>query len=309
MVDEHSTREPQDPPPASVVAVPGGTRARAEEWALVLASQGIVCRIRADDTGFVLDLDPEQLAAAGVVLARYQRENRPPPERPEPETPPGTGGTGPAAVGLGLALALIAVFAHTGDRESGDLLFARGSAAAERILAGEWWRAVTALCLHADLGHVLSNALACLYFVPAVCRSLGLGVGPALILVSGALGNLANALLHLRSHDSVGASTAVFGAIGLLAGVAVLRRRRDGLRRGRVVVPVAAGLGLLAMLGTSGARVDIWAHALGLVAGFGLAFVPARARPGASAPPARVEILAAAASVLLLAFAWSLALR
>ena len=37
--------------------------------------------------------------------------------------------------------------------------FEGGSADSTRILAGELWRSVTALCLHADVGHVASNAL------------------------------------------------------------------------------------------------------------------------------------------------------
>jgi len=36
----------------------------------------------------------------------------------------------------------------------------RGSADAGRIVRGEWWRAVTALTLHADVAHTLGNAVA-----------------------------------------------------------------------------------------------------------------------------------------------------
>ena len=41
------------------------------------------------------------------------------------------------------------------------------------------------------------------------------------------------------NHSSVGASTAVFGAIGLLGGVAWIRRRRRGQRGSRAWAPVA----------------------------------------------------------------------
>ena len=78
---------------------------------------------------------------------------------------------------------------------------------AELILAGELWRAVTALTLHADHAHLLSNAIACALFLSVVCGALGAGVGSALVLLAGAGGNLANALLHGSHRVSVGAAT------------------------------------------------------------------------------------------------------
>ena len=52
---------------------------------------------------------------------------------------------------------------------------------------------MTALCLHADIPHALGNALIATYLVGAVCRQFGAGVGIALILLSGAIGNALNA--------------------------------------------------------------------------------------------------------------------
>ena len=145
--------------------------------------------------------------------------------------------------------------------------FERGSADAERILLGELWRTVTALTLHADIAHVLANALFGALFLSAVCGALGPGVGCALVLLSGAGGNLANALFQSSHHVSVGASTAVFGAVGLLSGLAVARRRRQRSLRRHAWVPIGAGLAILAMLGTTGTRVDLWAHLFGLLVG------------------------------------------
>ena len=42
---------------------------------------------------------------------------------------------------------------------------------------GAWWRAVTALTLHADVWHVVGNAVASLVFVSAIGRWLGSGLG------------------------------------------------------------------------------------------------------------------------------------
>ena len=289
--------------------VPGGDRALAEEWALVLASQGLVVRVLTAEQGFALELAQADHAKAETAIAAYLSENRDTDVDSSPaqaeRADPVLGD--PSWAGVGFGLALLGLYALTGERADGHLLFARGSADAARILAGEWWRCVTALCLHADLPHALGNALAGLYFIGAVCRSLGTGLGLAIVLLAGASGNWLNAAAHTHLHDSVGASTAVFGAIGILAGVALVRRHRAGLRGRRRWMPIGAGLGLLALLGTGGIRVDLWAHFFGLLAGAGLGSAAALLAPQPA--PARTQRLLGLTSLLALLFCWSLALR
>ena len=94
---------------------------------------------------------------------------------------------------------------------------------------------------------------------------LGTGLGFALVLLAGAGGNLANALLQGAPHVSLGASTAVFGALGLLGGLSVARQRGKAAGRRRIWLPLFAALALLGMLG-GGERVDI-GHLLGLIVG------------------------------------------
>ena len=57
-------------------------------------------------------------------------------------------------------------------------------------------------------------------------------------------------------------STAVFAAVGILCGCNL---RRFTLRG--VLLPLGAGVGLLAMLGSSGDRTDLGAHLWGLLVG------------------------------------------
>ncbi len=247
----------------ALLLVPNGDRRTAQEWALVLASQGMSSRTLVQDGLLVLEVGPGRLDAARTAIASYLQENSAAPDS-EPVAVPDHDLSSWA--GLVFAIAILASFAATGGGSSSPELFDRGSANAERILSGQWWRCVTALCLHADIPHVLGNALVGAYLVTAVCHQLGSGLGIALILSSGAIGNALNAFAYASGHQSVGASTAVFGAIGVLAGVAAARPRTTTRSRRRWV-PFAAGLGLLAMLGTSGARVDIWAHFFGLFAG------------------------------------------
>jgi len=299
---------------------PGLRATRAREWALVLASQGIEAEIQAGEDRRLL-VAPEEGVRAQRAIEAFLRENPPLDAAPDaaPDTAPDTAPASPASLvdglhdrspgvaGLIVGLALIGLHVAIGDRNLDHVAFAQGSADAYRIVNGEWWRALTALCLHADLGHVIGNALFGLYFVTAVCRALGAGLGLALIIASGAAGNLMNAASHGDFHDSVGFSTSVFGAVGILAGLALVRRQRAGIRGRRLLLPIGAGLGLLAMLGTTGARVDVWAHLYGLLAGGAMGLLAALTLRRAPTRP--WQWLIGSASIGSVALAWVWALR
>lgn len=276
-------------------------RSRVDDWALALASQGLHPTVESGRDGFSLRVPSDEMEPAAAVLAAYDAENPPASARPR---------VGPIdAASLRVAslvsAALLGFFLWTTLHHPAAWLD-RGSADAARILAGEYWRAVTALTLHADGPHVVGNALLGAVFFAVVFRSLGAGVGLACVLASGALGNGINAWVRSEAHVSIGASTAVFGALGILAGLGLTRRLRLGLRGRRAFVPVAAGLGLLAMLGTAGERVDLWAHAFGLLAGLVLGVGAGSAW---SRPPGRLaQALAGGLAMAAPVGCWVLAL-
>lgn len=275
-------------------------RERVEAWGLVLASQGISSQAIASGSGFALHVAAVDLGRAQEALDAYERENasgdghRRPPRR-EWGSPVG---------GLVLALLLLAVWAATGAAESASPAFRHGSASAARVLGGEWWRALTALTLHVDWPHVLANTVSCALFAGVLSRSLGPGVTVLGMLVAGALANVGSAAVHGGTHVAVGASSAIFGAVGMLGGVAAVERRRLGRSPW---IPLAGVAGLLAMLGTGGARTDWVAHLGGLGVGVALgATIAALSHRAARAPVQGLCGLAAAAA---LAGAWLLALR
>jgi membrane associated rhomboid family serine protease len=296
-----ATFEVSMPDTGSVSVRTTRSRARADEWALVLAAEGLHPRITRGPGGFALQVGDEEAERAFAALAAYAYENpNAPPTREAPGRPMDL------TAGLVISCALLVFFSVTGPRDPRVPWFARGSADAERILDGEVWRTVTALTLHADMGHALGNALAGTLFVGAVCSSLGVGAGGALVLVAGAAGNAANALLRGPNHRSVGASTAIFGAVGILGALGVRRHRLRGVRGRRALAPAAAGLALLAMLGT-GDRADLSAHLLGLLAG---ALLGAGVAPAPEARAGRTgQALLAAAAIAALLGCWSAALR
>jgi rhomboid protease GluP len=277
------------------------TRRLADEWALVLIAEGLSPTVVRERGGFALRVPAHQEERALQVLAAYLRETR------RPELPPAEPVvSGQLVAGFAVSVWLLAFFLVTGPWSEEAIWFERGSADSRRILLGEVWRSVTALTLHADLTHAMSNAIAGALFVTAVCRSWGQGLGCALVLAAGAGGNLMNAWFRGGLHVSVGASTAVFGAVGILGGVGLVRRRRRGTRGRRSWAPVAAALALLAMLGSAGERVDFGAHVFGLLAGgvLGALVALALSRP----PGALVQWSLAAAAIASILLCWMLAL-
>lgn len=252
-------------------------RHRADEWAMVLAASYIPHRLRHRGDGWALIVDARDVEAARGALDAFDRENVV--NTTDVSVDAVAPVRGAAAVGIAVGLLLIGFFAATGTRASRSVWFERGGAAAERIVAGEWWRTVTALTLHADAPHVVGNAAASVLLVGAVSHELGPGVGLWLILLAGAGGNALTAVAYGTHHNSVGASTAMFGAIGILAATRVVAsRRRPAARKPWMVV--AASLALLALLGTS-PDADLLAHLFGLLLGgaLGLGAAAALARP------------------------------
>lgn len=247
----------------------------AEEWELVLLAQGLSPSLRLRPDGVVLSVPEREVGRSRAALLAYESEN--PPKLGEEREPGGFADSFAASAIVGLLILLF--FSVTVISNPTMAWFARGSADAHKILNGELWRTVTALTLHADVAHALSNAIALALFLGAVSSVLGTGVGCALILLAGAGGNLANAFLHGSPHVSVGASTSVFGAVGVLGGLGVVMRRTRALSRRRAWLPIAAALALLGMLGTGGGRVDVWAHLFGLLVGGILGILTALVMP------------------------------
>jgi membrane associated rhomboid family serine protease len=279
------------------------TKRQAHTWALVLDSRSIPCCIEASGAELQLLVPEHQMESARRELNLYEEANLNwPPTLPA--TRPLVENTLPT-VSILLLLAIFHNLTLIGislpDHGQVDLN-TLGVAYAQEIMNGEWWRCVTALTLHADLLHLLSNLTIGGTFIVLLCRELGSGMAWSLLLASGTIGNLINAWLQSPSHRSVGASTAVFGAVGILAAISTVRYSHN-LRR-RWFIPVAAGVALLAILGTEGKQTDLGAHLFGFIAGICLGtaaeFLVGRyGRPGAG-----LNVLLALLSAALVAAAW-----
>jgi len=125
-------------------------------------------------------------------------------------------------------------------------------------------------------------------------------------VLSAALGNTANTLLLDSTHRSIGASTAVFATLGLLAGYVwrgqLMAQDRWSTRYG----PIIGGLALLMFTGTGDENTDIGAHLLGFVCGFGGGMLLTVI--GKMPAPPRVQLISGAMALGLIAIAWVVAL-
>jgi len=270
------------------------SRAQAEEWAYVLTALGILHELRDEPGGVAVAVLPEDEAAAEAALAAHDAERARPAPRPPPEY-------GRSLLWLAYAALLASFHLATGPRDERVIWFARGSSDAEAFRHGEWWRAATALTLHADYAHAVGNLVAGSVLLWALARRIGPAAAAWIALVGGVAGNVLTALVVRRGYVSVGASTAVFAALGALALLQAVARRRAAL------LALGAGSALLGLLGT-GQNADLFAHLFGFIAG---GVLGAAAGPLARRPPRRTVLqpLLALAALAALTACWKLALR
>ncbi|HEY6515362.1 MAG TPA: rhomboid family intramembrane serine protease [Steroidobacteraceae bacterium] len=278
-------------------------RRDCEDRAFMLGAVGIASAVVLRDEHFTLEVAGPDADRALLHLAHYEAENRAP--APLPPVPPlhsraWVGCIGYAAWLLGVAYAVSNGLFRLDAFNAGELDGAR-------VQGGQWWRAWTALTLHLSGPHLAANLGAGIWFGYLAGRQLGVGVAWFLIVAGGGIANLLEGLLGPPWHQSVGASTAVFTALGLMSAYTW----RERLRLPQTWVPrwgpLVAGVILLGWLGTAGEHTDIMAHLLGFGIGVLLgvvAAVPAVSRRLHDLPQSPAGL----AAMAIMAGAWGLAL-
>jgi membrane associated rhomboid family serine protease len=257
-----------------VVARVTDHRFRVEVWSLVLSAVAIPSLIQRSGAGWHVLVPGDQLEDSNRELALFDQENAnwPPPAKVAAVITPLTDHFPLVVFLMGCLMVFHGI---TGDWSANNHWFAAGGVAGRAVLEnGEWWRLLTGLTLHHDPVHLLGNVLIGGFLLLFLCGRLGVGLGFSLTMTAGTLGNAFNVIWKGYEHLAVGYSTAVFGTVGILCG---LEMKRGGTVR-QLVVPLGAGLALLAMLGTEGEKTDIWAHwwglLVGLLLGMGAAHLP-----------------------------------
>jgi membrane associated rhomboid family serine protease len=238
-------------------------REQASTFSLVLNSADIGHHVIGWEGGFRIEVAEIDIDGARDAIYRYLAEN------PSPRNDESAVADPPKALDLsGVAVALLLLAIHLAVTTSAapqDYINVFG-ADARRILGGEWYRCATALLLHADAAHIAGNMAGVALFGGAVCAVTGVGVGWLMILACGVLGNLMNAVAYETGHLSIGASTAIFGAVGIVSAIQAVNAVRTGKGWKRMFLALGAGVTLLGFLGTS-ARSDVGAHLFGFFNG------------------------------------------
>ena len=190
-----------------------------------------------------------------------------------------------------------------------------GATNAYLILAGQWWRLLTATFVHVGLLHIATN-MWCLWNLGLLGEPL---LGPvgliAVYLITGIAGNLLSLLFNVFQHDGIsvgaGASGAVFGIAGIL--IVLLSNKKlpipaFELNRLRRSVIQFAVLNLIIGFGanlTSIVRIDNHAHIGGFLSGMalGVPLLP-RMTSGRTRYLQRQKLTFAGAGFLLLLIAY-----
>ncbi|MFK8014764.1 MAG: rhomboid family intramembrane serine protease [Gammaproteobacteria bacterium] len=254
---------------ASHIVFAAASAQQSAERALVLRTQGIGAESVFLDGRHVVLVSAADSARAAAELADYERENaewkpRPAPFRHERH------GAWPGVAAYVFVVVLLALF---GPAQPGGEWFSAGKVDAGLVREGQWWRTVTALTLHVDIAHLSANLVFGGVLGYLVGQFFGSGIAWFSIVLAGALGNALNSVLMAPTHTSVGASTAIFAALGLLAAYSWKRKYYPQDRWAYRLGPIIAGIALLAYTGTGGERTDVSAHITGFLAGGGAGIV------------------------------------
>ncbi len=150
-----------------------------------------------------------------------------------------------------------------------DLPFVLGGKVNSLIIAGQVWRLITPMLLHADILHLLFNMYALFVIGMGLERQYGHSHYLLLYLTAGYCGNVASFLLTPAA--SLGASTAIFGLIGAQAMFLLHNRKLLGQKANRMLMNVGFVIVINLLIGFSGS-IDMWGHLGGLAGGLAFAY-------------------------------------
>jgi len=291
--------------PGDLVTVYRAARRRAcEERQLVLMAVGVEAVVSAAPGEYLLQVEAADAGYAMQHLLQYEAENRAPPPAPPPPRLYPYAWLGCLLYGLvliGVAWALSGAWVRLDAFDLGEL-------DAARVQAGEWWRAWTALTLHLDGPHLAANLLAGVWFGYLAGRQMGVGSAWFLTVLGAGIANLLEGQLGPPGHRAVGASTAVFAALGAMSAYSWRERFQLPQRWARRWGPLVAGVILLGWTGSAGEGTDVVAHVGGFVVGAVLGATAAL--PRGQALLRRVPQWASGSAALAaIALAWACALR
>lgn len=292
-----------EPPKDYEAVLRTSQRDEFQESRLVLESMGIAAHVLHQEGTWVLAVRHQDAGIATAELDAYRREN-PEPLASRNKAVPVFEGAGTAVFFYAGTIILVA---QLNMRQTFGLeWFAAGRMRAGSVMDGQWWRTFTALTLHLDGGHIIANLLFGAVFGWLAGRVLGGGVAGLAIVIAGALGNFMNAAVQNPNHSSIGASTAVFAALGVIVSHSLRPRSFVQPKLLKRWSPLIGGVLLLAFTGIGGERTDVVAHLTGFLAGLLIGWGGCRL-PSRWLESRKIQACVGLAALAIIAFAWALA--
>ena len=133
---------------------------------------------------------------------------------------------------------------------------------------GEWWRLFTAMFLHGGMTHILMNMFSLYLIGRGVDLYFEKKAYISIYLFSGLLGGLASLYMHPDPNSvGIGASGAIFGVFGALAGFFLAHREKIATQSKAFMKDFGIVLAMNLVLGLSLPSIDVSAHIGGLVVG------------------------------------------
>jgi membrane associated rhomboid family serine protease len=250
------TQDMDTPPPA----IPARSKRQAMDWSLVLASQDIAAIINQTDSGWELIVDVPDYERAQAALNQYQIENRGWRWRREV---PGTGLVFHWGSSL-WALAMAGFYYWSMVRDS--WMMNAGMVNSDAVLRGQWWRLFTAVTLHENLPHLLSNEILGFLLLGLAMARYGPGLALLAAYLAGAAGNYASVIMDPTTHESLGSSGMVTGALGLISVQSFAPWHKHRSAAAFLPRAMAGGVLILVLVGFSPGT-DMLAHVGGFLAG------------------------------------------
>jgi rhomboid protease GluP len=163
------------------------------------------------------------------------------------------------------------------------------------FVAHQWFRLVTAMFLHGGLIHIGFNMMVLMDIGPVVEEVYGSARYLFLYTIAGATGFLLSAV---SGHNSVGASGAILGMIGVMIAITT---KRGGVTMQALRSRLISWVVSIFVFGFLLRGVDNWAHFGGLAAGFGLGKLFADREPTSASERQTAYALGWLAAIVLVA--------
>ncbi len=147
----------------------------------------------------------------------------------------------------------------------GDFVFSSLAGVNFYISAGEYWRLVTPIFVHAGFSHFLFNSFSLVLFGPALERMLGKIKFITIYLTAGIGANIATFLLEPPNYIHVGASGAIFGLFGYYIAIAIFQKHKISGENSQTIITIAVISVIMTFVQPN---INITAHIFGMLAGF-----------------------------------------